>query len=104
MGFYIGITGWVCDERRGLELQEVVKFIPLDKLMIETDAPFLIPRTKKDIPLLKPVTRNEPCLLFLVLEMLSKCLNIPPSELAQITTQNAKTFFFRKVKYLFFFL
>lgn len=42
-GWYIGITGWVCDEKRGKELQKIVSSIPLDRLMIETDAPFLAP-------------------------------------------------------------
>ncbi|HIL69446.1 MAG TPA: hydrolase TatD, partial [Verrucomicrobia bacterium] len=40
MGCYIGITGWICDERRGKNLQSIVKDIPLSKLMVETDAPF----------------------------------------------------------------
>lgn len=42
-GWYIGITGWVCDDNRGRELQRIVSHIPLDRLMIETDAPFLAP-------------------------------------------------------------
>lgn len=41
LGFYIGITGWLCDERRGVDLQRIVHHIPMDKIMIETDAPFL---------------------------------------------------------------
>ena len=44
MGFYIGITGWLCDERRGSHLKELVPLIPLEKLMIETDSPYLLPR------------------------------------------------------------
>ena len=44
MGLHIGITGWICDERRGTHLRELVKEIPLDRLMIETNAPFLLPR------------------------------------------------------------
>ncbi|UGJ07922.1 TatD family hydrolase (plasmid) [Escherichia coli] len=43
-GIYIGITGWVCDERRGLELRELLPLIPAEKLLIETDAPYLLPR------------------------------------------------------------
>ena len=54
---HIGITGWICDERRGLELQQLVGLIPQDRLMVETDAPYLLPR---DLPV-KPVSRtNEP--------------------------------------------
>jgi len=56
MGFYIGITGWICDERRGTHLKELINHIPLDKMMIETDAPYLIPRIDK----LKNSQRNEP--------------------------------------------
>jgi TatD DNase family protein len=43
--WYVGITGWLCDERRGLHLRELVKHIPANRLMIETDAPYLLPRT-----------------------------------------------------------
>lgn len=44
MGFNIGITGWICDDRRGRELREAVKLIPIDRVMIETDAPYLTPK------------------------------------------------------------
>ena len=44
---YIGLTGWICDERRNKDLRESIKNIPMDKLMIETDAPYLIPRNWK---------------------------------------------------------
>ena len=56
MGFYIGITGWICDERRGGHLKELINLIPLDKIMIETDSPYLIPRVSE----LKNSQRNEP--------------------------------------------
>ena len=56
MGFYIGITGWLCDERRGKHLEELISQIPLEKLMIETDAPYLLPR---DMDIDKS-SRNEP--------------------------------------------
>ena len=56
MGFYIGITGWLCDERRGKHLEELVDLIPLDKLMIETDAPYLLPRDMG----IDNSSRNEP--------------------------------------------
>jgi len=55
---HIGITGWICDERRGTELQELVKYIPANRLMLETDAPYLLPRDLNP----KPKSRiNEPC-------------------------------------------
>jgi TatD DNase family protein len=56
-GFYIGITGWICDERRGSHLRELVKSIPADRLMLETDSPYLLPRDVKPMPSHR---RNEP--------------------------------------------
>lgn len=44
MGFSIGITGWICDERRAEALREAVKIIPPDRILLETDAPYLTPR------------------------------------------------------------
>ncbi|WP_394213097.1 3'-5' ssDNA/RNA exonuclease TatD [Enterovibrio calviensis] len=59
-GLYIGITGWVCDERRGEALRAIVPLIPDDRLMIETDAPYLQPR---DLKPKSKSSRNEPCYL-----------------------------------------
>jgi TatD DNase family protein len=58
--FFIGITGWICDERRGTHLRQLVKSIPADRLMLETDAPYLLPRTVKPQPSHR---RNEPMYL-----------------------------------------
>lgn len=58
LGLYIGITGWICDERRGQELQQAVNYIPRDRLILETDAPYLLPRTIRPRP-----KRNSPALL-----------------------------------------
>lgn len=58
--WYIGITGWICDERRGAHLRELVAAIPADRLMVETDAPYLLPRTLKPMP---KDRRNEPAFL-----------------------------------------
>lgn len=44
LGFYIGITGWICDERRGDALRDAVSILPLSRVMVETDAPYLTPR------------------------------------------------------------
>ena len=89
-GFYIGITGWICDERRGGELQRLVKKIPLDRLMIETDAPFLLPR---DL-LPKPTdNRNEPDKLPHVARTVARCMGLPFEEVARATTENARRFF-----------
>jgi TatD DNase family protein len=59
-GFHIGITGWICDERRGMHLRELVKSIPTDRLMLETDAPYLLPRNVRPMPSHR---RNEPMYL-----------------------------------------
>jgi TatD DNase family protein len=50
LGLYIGITGWICDERRGLGLRSLLPRIPLSRLMLETDAPFLTPRDLRPAP------------------------------------------------------
>ncbi len=50
LDLHIGITGWICDERRGQELQQIVHLIPDDKLMLETDAPYLTPRNMRPRP------------------------------------------------------
>lgn len=67
----VGITGWVCDDRRGKELQEIVKLIPVERLMIETDAPYLFPR---NAPVRR--SRNEPQYLPYVLQKLSQCMGL----------------------------
>jgi len=58
--FYVGITGWICDERRGSHLRELVKHIPPDRLLLETDAPYLLPRNVSPMPSHR---RNEPMYL-----------------------------------------
>lgn len=90
MGLYIGITGWICDERRGKALKEFVADIPLDRLMIETDAPYLLPRTLRP----KPKTRrNEPGFLTEVLRVVAEAMQESEATVAQATTANAERFF-----------
>ena len=55
MNLAIGITGWICDERRGQHLLPMMKNIPADRLMIETDAPYLVPRSLRP----KPASRRN---------------------------------------------
>lgn len=90
MGLHLGITGWICDERRGLHLRELVREIPLDRLMIETDAPYLLPRSMPNKP---KDGRNEPAFLPYVLRTVAECLGKPPEEIAAATTQTALNFF-----------
>ena len=67
--WYIGITGWLCDERRGAHLRELVRHIPAERLMIETDAPYLLPRTMRPLP---KDRRNEPAFLSHIVEELAR--------------------------------
>lgn len=90
LDLHIGITGWICDERRGLELQNLVANIPLDRLMIESDAPYLLPRSINPPPSNR---RNEPCYLRFVLEMISQCRNESLETLASTIRETTKTFF-----------
>jgi TatD DNase family protein len=90
LDLYIGITGWICDERRGTHMKEYIKDIPSDRLMIETDAPYLKPRNLR--PKIKS-HRNEPRLLPWILGTLAACRNEHPGVLAEATTHNARTFF-----------
>ncbi len=87
---YIGITGWICDERRGLRLLELVRDIPEDRLMIETDAPYLMPRSLKPMPTTR---RNEPQYLTAVCETVAAGRNTTYDDIAALTTENAKRFF-----------
>lgn len=68
-GWHIGITGWLCDERRGQHLREIVGNIPAHRLMVETDAPYLLPRTLKPMP---KDRRNEPAFLPHIVEELAR--------------------------------
>lgn len=90
MGLYIGITGWICDERRGRHLQELVRTIPLDRLMLETDAPFLTPR---DLQVKPAEGRNEPVYLPHILQTVARCMGRPAEEVAEETTKTARAFF-----------
>jgi TatD DNase family protein len=87
---HIGITGWICDERRGTHMKAFMKDIPGNRLMIETDAPYLKPRS------LRPKVRshrNEPRFLPWILGTLAACRDEHPHALAETTTRNARAFF-----------
>ena len=90
LDLHVGITGWICDERRGLHLRELLPRIPLERLMLETDSPYLLPRDL--VP--KPKSRrNEPMYLAHVLNAVATCYGLPPEEIARATTETAKKFF-----------
>ncbi len=90
LGLHIGITGWINDERRGLHLREVVKGIPADRLMIETDAPYLLPRDIKPAP---KTRRNEPAYLPYVARAIAAARGETPEAVAAASTATARKFF-----------
>ncbi|MDR2213428.1 MAG: TatD family hydrolase [Pseudomonadales bacterium] len=90
LDLYIGITGWICDERRGQELQNLVKDIPRHRLLLETDAPYLQPRTIAPRPKHR---RNVPEYLPWVLAQVAVCTGREAEEIARETTENARVFF-----------
>lgn len=90
MGLYIGITGWICDERRGAHLQEIVGLIPDDRLLLETDAPYLLPRGLKPKPKSR---RNEPHYLREVLRVVSRSMGRAEEDIARLSRENAERFF-----------
>jgi TatD DNase family protein len=87
---HIGITGWICDERRGTHMKEFLGDIPAKRLMIETDSPYLKPRNLR--PRVKS-HRNEPRWLPWILGTLAAARNENPEFLAEQTTENARRFF-----------
>jgi TatD DNase family protein len=90
LGCCIGITGWICDERRGVELQRLVPCIPDERLLIETDAPFLLPRSMT--PRGKS-RRNEPANLIWVARMVADVRRQTVDEIRRITCANARRVF-----------
>jgi len=90
LGLYIGITGWICDERRGRHLLELVREIPRDRLLLETDSPYLTPRDMKPQP---KARRNEPAFLPHILKTVARALGRAPEDVAAETTRNAHTLF-----------
>ena len=90
IGCYIGITGWICDERRGIELKNMLKDIPADRLMLETDAPFLTPRDMRPKP---AKGRNEPTFLKHITIVAAAAIGKSPEQLAEETYQNSISFF-----------
>lgn len=88
MGFSIGITGWICDDRRAGELRRAVKLIPLDRILIETDAPYLTPR---NVPGLGRT--NVPENIVYVAKELAKYMEVPEDELIRHAKENTERIF-----------
>jgi TatD DNase family protein len=90
LDLYIGITGWICDERRGRHLVELVREIPRERLLLETDAPYLTPRDMRPQP---KARRNEPAFLPHILNAVARALGRPAEEVALETSRNARRLF-----------
>ncbi|MFC3093710.1 TatD family deoxyribonuclease [Alteromonas sediminis] len=87
-GLYIGVTGWLCDEARGQALRDAVKVLPLNRLILETDAPYLFPKT------FRPRKRNNmPALIPHIAEELAKLVDQPLYEIEKFSYTNAITLF-----------
>ncbi|SES27049.1 Sec-independent protein translocase TatD [Vreelandella subterranea] len=90
LDLHIGLTGWICDERRGHHLRPLVGEIPLDRLMVETDCPYLLPR---NLPAKLKGRRHEPALLPWIVREIAECRGISEADMGAATTQTAQRFF-----------
>lgn len=90
LGAYIGITGWVCDPQRGKRLRQLVQYVPLDRLLIETDCPYLLP---KDLPNMPRNRRNEPCFLRHVAQRVAALRRESVNSIIKRTSDNARALF-----------
>lgn len=90
LDLHIGLTGWICDERRGHHLRGLVGDIPLTRLMVETDCPYLLPR---NLPAKLKGRRNEPALLPWIVREIAHWRGIDEIELARASTATALAFF-----------
>jgi len=88
--WYVGITGWLCDERRGAHLRELVRHVPAGRLMVETDAPYLLPRTLQPMP---KDRRNEPAFLPHIVAELARDRGEDAALTAANSTATARAFF-----------
>ena len=88
LGVHIGITGWVCDERRGTDLQAAVPHIPLDRILLETDAPYLLPRNIRPRP-----KKNHPKYLPYVARKVAELRNMDVQTLIQASVENTQRVF-----------
>jgi TatD DNase family protein len=89
-GLYIGVTGWICDERRGASLRDAVRYIPSDRLLIETDGPYLLPRDIKPKPASR---RNEPMHLPHIAQAIAQCRGESARSVIDATYANTRALF-----------
>ena len=87
---YIGVTGWICDKKRNVELRKTIKNIPLEKLMVETDCPYLIPKNLVEKP---KNNRNEPTNLNHIINEIAVLMEIDIDILRKQTFKNTINYF-----------
>lgn len=90
LGLYIGITGWICDTRRNTTLIQALRYVPDDRLLLETDSPYLTPRNLTPKP---AKGRNEPAFLPSIATVVAELRNIPVQQLSDITFSNSQRLF-----------
>lgn len=90
LDLHIGLTGWLCDERRGHHLRELVGEIPAERLMVETDCPYLLPR---NLPAKLKGRRHEPALLPWIVREIAHWRGESEAALAESTSATARRFF-----------
>lgn len=91
LGCYVGITGWLCDNKRGSDLQDAVQYLPLERLLLETDGPYLFPKT------LKPrKSVNEPCNIPFIASAVADLMGTDVNTIKRFAYQNANQLFFNR--------
>ena len=90
LGAFIGLTGWICDAKRNKDLRASIKNIPLDRLMLETDCPYLVP---KNLPIKAKKNINEPKYLPHIAQEVSNLMGVSFEMLQEATSQNTELFF-----------
>lgn len=88
MGFFIGITGWICDDRRAKELREAVSIIPLERILVETDAPYLTPKNVQGLD-----RTNVPQNIVYVVKELAKYMKVSEEVLIENAKKNTERVF-----------
>ncbi|MCO4786953.1 TatD family hydrolase [Marinomonas atlantica] len=89
LGLYVGITGWLLDERRNQTLVDAIKYLPLDRIMLETDAPYLLPRNIRPRP-----KRNHPKFLPYIAQGVAEAKNVSVEDVIIATKHNTQALFF----------
>ena len=87
-GFWIGFTGWICDPKRGKHMESLISSMPLDRVMIETDSPYLLPKNLK-----VKGRRNEPKYIYEIAKRIADLQKKDIGEIAGLLYENSLEFF-----------